>query len=103
MPVDLVGQIEHITYTSEETGYTIARVKVEGRPDPITVVGGLLAPTPGEVLRMTGEWVRHPKYGEQFRVEQLSKQHSRHRRRYSNLPWIRYDQRPRTGNGPSDR
>jgi len=70
MPVDLVGQIEHITYTSEETGYTIARVKVEGRPDPITVVGGLLAPTPGEVLQMTGEWVRHPKYGEQFRVEQ---------------------------------
>ncbi|MEJ2477817.1 MAG: helix-hairpin-helix domain-containing protein, partial [Desulfobacterales bacterium] len=60
----------HITYTSEETGYTIARVKVEGRPDPITVVGGLLAPTPGEVLQMTGEWVRHPKYGEQFRVEQ---------------------------------
>ncbi|MGW8187502.1 MAG: SF1B family DNA helicase RecD2 [Desulfobacterales bacterium] len=70
MPVDLLGQIEHITYTSEETGYTIARVKVEGRPDPITVVGGLLAPTPGEVLRMTGEWIRHPKYGEQFRVEQ---------------------------------
>jgi len=70
MPVDLVGQIEHITYTSEETGYTIARVKVEGRPDPITVVGGLLAPTPGEVLQMTGEWVRHPKYGEQFRIEQ---------------------------------
>jgi exodeoxyribonuclease V alpha subunit len=70
MPVELVGQIEHVTYTSEETGYTIARVKVEGRPDPITVVGGLLAPTPGEVLRMTGEWVRHPKYGEQFRVEQ---------------------------------
>ncbi|MGD8954515.1 MAG: helix-hairpin-helix domain-containing protein, partial [Desulfobacterales bacterium] len=69
MPVDLVGQIEHITYTSEETGFTIARVKVEGRPDPVTVVGGLLAPTPGEVLQMTGEWVRHPKYGEQFRVE----------------------------------
>ncbi len=69
MPVELVGQIEHITYTSEETGFTIARVKIEGRGEPVSVVGTLLAPTVGEVLRMTGAWGRHPKYGEQFRVE----------------------------------
>ncbi|MFZ0612545.1 MAG: ATP-dependent RecD-like DNA helicase [Desulfobacterales bacterium] len=69
MPVEIVGQIDHITYTSEETGFTIARVKIEGRGEPVSVVGTLLAPTVGEVLRMTGAWVRHPKYGEQFRVE----------------------------------
>ena len=69
MPEELVGHIEHITYTNEENGYTIARVRISGRHDPVTIVGHLIAPTPGEVLHMTGEWTRHPQYGEQFRVD----------------------------------
>jgi exodeoxyribonuclease V alpha subunit len=68
MLADLQGQIERITYTNDESGYTIAKVKVYGRRDLVTVVGNLLAPTPGEILRMQGEWTSHPKYGEQFRV-----------------------------------
>jgi exodeoxyribonuclease V alpha subunit len=27
-----------------------------------------MAPMPGEILDMTGEWTRHPKFGEQFKV-----------------------------------
>jgi ATP-dependent exoDNAse (exonuclease V) alpha subunit len=68
MLADLQGQIERITYTNDENGYTIAKVKVYGRRDLVTVVGNLLAPTPGEILKMQGEWSNHPKYGEQFRV-----------------------------------
>jgi exodeoxyribonuclease V alpha subunit len=70
MLADLQGQIERITYTNDENGYTIAKVKVYGRRDLVTVVGNLLAPTPGEILKMQGEWGTHPKYGEQFRVVQ---------------------------------
>ncbi|MCG6894673.1 MAG: ATP-dependent RecD-like DNA helicase [Desulfobacteraceae bacterium] len=65
----LHGQIEHITFTNEETGYTVARLRVEGSDATVTVVGNLLATTPGEVLRMTGEWVNHPRFGRQFKVE----------------------------------
>ncbi len=65
---NLQGQIERITYTNEENGFTIARVKVHGRRDLVTVVGNLMAPTPGEVLKMSGEWTNHPKYGEQFKI-----------------------------------
>jgi exodeoxyribonuclease V alpha subunit len=68
MLVDLQGQIERITYTNDENGYTIARVKVRGQRDLITVVGNLMAPTPGEIIRMRGEWANHPKYGEQFKI-----------------------------------
>jgi exodeoxyribonuclease V alpha subunit len=68
MLADLQGQIERITYTNEENGYTIAKVKVKGRRDLVTVVGNLMAPTPGEILQMQGEWGNHPKFGEQFRV-----------------------------------
>lgn len=64
----LQGQIERITYTSDETGYTVARVKVRGRRDLVTVVGTLMNPTPGEIVALQGQWSNHPKFGEQFRV-----------------------------------
>lgn len=66
--VDLKGHIERVTYTNEETGYTIARIKVPGEPQLVTVVGNIMAPTAGEFLSMRGEWITHPKYGEQFKV-----------------------------------
>ena len=71
MPTHLSGQIERITFTNEENGFTIALVKVEGQKDLVTVVGNLMAPTPGEILEMQGEWIRHPKFGEQFKVAQF--------------------------------
>lgn len=68
MLVNLDGQIERITYCNEENGFTIARVKVFGQKELVTVVGNLMAATPGAVLKMKGEWSIHPKFGEQFKV-----------------------------------
>ncbi|MFB0532278.1 MAG: AAA family ATPase, partial [Desulfatiglandales bacterium] len=68
MQVSLQGQIERVTYTNNENGYTVAKVKVNGQRDLVTVVGNLMAPTPGEIIRMDGEWTNHPRYGEQFKV-----------------------------------
>lgn len=66
--VELTGQIERITYTNEENGYTVARLSVYGRPDLVTVVGNLMAPVPGEVVKLKGEWATHARYGEQFKI-----------------------------------
>ena len=71
MVTDLTGQIERITFTNEENGFTIAKVRVRGKNDLITVVGNLMAPMPGEIIDMQGEWTRHPKFGEQFKVSQF--------------------------------
>ena len=68
MLADLQGQIERITYTNEENGYTIAKLKVYGQRDLVTIVGNLMAPMPGEIIKMRGEWANHPKYGEQFKI-----------------------------------
>ncbi len=65
---DLQGQIERITYTNDENGYTVAKVKAYGHHDLITVVGNFMSPMPGEVLDMKGEWHNHPKFGQQFKV-----------------------------------
>jgi exodeoxyribonuclease V alpha subunit len=68
MDIELTGQIERITYTDTESGFTIARVKVEGESHLVTVVGTLMAATPGEVLTMKGQWAQHPKFGRQFKM-----------------------------------
>ncbi len=68
MPTTLSGQIEKITFTNEENGFTIAQVKVPERHELVTVVGTLMAPMPGEILEMRGEWSDHPKFGRQFKV-----------------------------------
>jgi len=64
----LQGQIERVTYTNEENGYTVAKVKVRGRRDLVTVIGHMTSPLPGQVLKMKGEWSNHPKFGEQFKA-----------------------------------
>ncbi len=69
MPVNLSGQIERITYTNPENGYTVARMKVHGGSQVVTVVGNLVDPVPGEVMELKGRWKVHPKFGEQFEVQ----------------------------------
>ena len=68
MLIELQGQLERITYQNEENHYTIAKMKVTGRKNLVTIVGSLVSLTPGEVLRLKGSWEIHPKYGEQFKV-----------------------------------
>jgi exodeoxyribonuclease V alpha subunit len=66
--LELKGQIERITYYNEENGYTIAKMKVQGRTDMVAIVGTLFSVIPGEVVKLSGYWDRHPKYGEQFKI-----------------------------------
>jgi exodeoxyribonuclease V alpha subunit len=67
----LEGTLLGVTYLNEETGYVVARLEVAGPGGPrgVTVVGNLLGVNPGESVRLKGEWVRHIRYGEQFKVE----------------------------------
>ena len=60
MLTDLQGQIEKITYSDEESGFTIAKVKVDRQRDPVTVVGNLMYPVPGVILKVKVEWANHP-------------------------------------------
>ncbi|MBC7251644.1 MAG: ATP-dependent RecD-like DNA helicase [Anaerolineae bacterium] len=68
MQETLEGTVERITYSHEETGYTVARLAVDGQLDLVTVVGNLLNVNVGERLRLEGFWTTHPQYGRQFKV-----------------------------------
>ena len=66
----LQGVIERLTFHSEETGYAIARLKVPKAQDLITIVGNFANIQAGQTLALEGIWRSHPKYGDQFQVNQ---------------------------------
>jgi exodeoxyribonuclease V alpha subunit len=72
MAETLSGTIERITYYNPENGYTVAQLTPEKRTYTVTVVGNLLEVSPGESLRLHGQWASHPRYGRQFQVERYS-------------------------------
>lgn len=78
----LEGIVERITYYSDETGYTVLRLRPTGisrgatasggwggDDSLLTVVGHLPELTPGESLRLQGAWIAHAQYGRQFKAE----------------------------------
>ena len=65
----LEGVLERIVFFNEENSFTVARLQVPGKKDLVTIVGALSLPTPGETLRLKGQWVVDKKFGQQFRVE----------------------------------
>jgi len=67
--VQISGQVERVTFHNPENGYTIAKMKVKGEAGLVTVAGSLPSLSPGEMLKLTGEWTNHPKYGPQFKIE----------------------------------
>ena len=78
--VPFLGNLGVITYHNEENGYSVLRLKPDSRAmlpyahgkhsdQLITVVGNLPALNPGEWLKLTGQWLNHPKHGRQFQVE----------------------------------
>jgi exodeoxyribonuclease V alpha subunit len=60
------GTLDGVTFRNEETGFTIARLRVGN--DRITILGEFVNPVAGEVLQVWGRWEMHRQYGRQLRV-----------------------------------
>ena len=65
----LKGHLEKITYYNRENHYTIAKFKISGIQNPVTVLGYMPDPNLGEALKITGTWETHPRYGEQLKID----------------------------------
>ncbi len=69
MATELSAEVQSVTFFNEGSNYLIAKVRSSDEPGPFAIIGHLGRVTPGEMLRLTGSWVTHPKYGRQFLVE----------------------------------
>ena len=61
------GTVDDVMFYNEDTGYVVADLETEEAI--ITVVGELGRLEPGEELELTGSFVTHPRFGQQFRAD----------------------------------
>ena len=60
------GYVEHIIFQNSENGYTVMNLMAEG--EEITCVGACKGLSQGETISAQGEYVEHPVYGKQFKI-----------------------------------
>jgi len=72
LPESLSGLIERVTYSNEDSGFSVLKVKAKGHRDLVTVVGSLPSVSAGEWLTAQGRWVQDREFGLQFRAEMLT-------------------------------
>lgn len=60
------GYVDHIIYQNSENGYTVMSLMAEG--EEITCVGMCRGLTQGETISALGDYVDHPVYGKQFKL-----------------------------------
>lgn len=65
--IEFEGTVETIVYNNPSNGYTVARLRKD--KDLITIVGNLPLIGEGQSVRVGGQWVNHPEYGQQLKVE----------------------------------
>jgi exodeoxyribonuclease V alpha subunit len=64
----LEGHIERVTFYNKENHFAIARFRTDKTNTLVTVLGTLPQLSPGEALRVTGNWETHARYGQQLRI-----------------------------------
>ena len=67
--ISITGILDRITFYNDENHYTIAQINLKETKQPVTIVGYMAGLVHGETLKISGKWVNHPKYGDQFKVD----------------------------------
>jgi exodeoxyribonuclease V alpha subunit len=65
------GVVERITFESAETGFRVIKVAVDGRAEPVSVVGTFPPAAVGARVRVRGQVEKDRRHGEQLRAESL--------------------------------
>ena len=65
------GVVDEIVFYNPENGYTVFRLTTE-RGDVLTVVGPFPPLSPGEMLKVKGEWELNLRFGQQFKADHFT-------------------------------
>ncbi|WMJ79659.1 ATP-dependent RecD-like DNA helicase [Clostridium sp. MB40-C1] len=64
---EIQGVVEDIIFQNDENGYVVAHIK--DKKVRITITGCIPYISEGQNLKLLGEWVIHPQFGQQFNVK----------------------------------
>ncbi len=67
--ITIKGILDRLTYQNPDNHYTVAKLRIAKINDPVTIVGHLAGVFEGECLEVSGTWITHAKYGDQFKVK----------------------------------
>lgn len=67
--VELTGIIDHFLFRNESNGYGVLELTTED--DDVICVGTIVGLDQGEMVRVTGDYVVHPQYGPQIKIETI--------------------------------
>ncbi len=67
-PETITGVVERLTFYSDTSGYTVARLTRDRIQELTTIVGSFANIQPGQTLQVTGFWRDHPQFEPQFQV-----------------------------------
>lgn len=65
--LEMTGSVEQVIFQNEKNQYTILELNIND--ELVTVVGTIPWVSVGEELRVVGNWVNHPSFGQQFKAE----------------------------------
>jgi exodeoxyribonuclease V alpha subunit len=64
----LLGTVERVVYSGGDSGFTVARLKLDRGGDLVTIIGPLVGVPEGAALRVTGRFETNARFGAQFRI-----------------------------------
>lgn len=64
---NITGYVDHIVYQNSDNGYTVMALVAEG--EEVTCVGMCKGLGQGENISAEGEYIEHPVYGRQFKIQ----------------------------------
>lgn len=67
----LCGTVENIVFCNKSNGWTV--FEIDSGDELVTAVGNVLQISTGDEIKLKGQWVNHPSYGRQFKVESFEK------------------------------
>ena len=73
MTEELRGVVKAVIFKSKDESYCVFRIEEKESGTSVTVTGNIVVPYVGENVVVRGGWLRHPRFGLQFRAAILER------------------------------
>ena len=68
---EIEGSVESVVFANDEGSFSVFRLRPAGQSSRISATAPCAAPLVGQQVHLRGQWVNHPRFGQQFRAATL--------------------------------
>ena len=67
----LEGSVDSVIFANDEGSFSVFRLRPAGQNSRVAVTAPCAAPLVGQQVRLVGQWINHPRFGQQFKAVSL--------------------------------